>query len=91
MSSIYGGVGLGYIWLNTQRTYSAVPGVAQVNGQLAQMHGIIGIEFFNSSGVSFAIEGRYTYAATVSPARSDIDLTMKGITGGIQIGVPVVI
>jgi len=91
MVSIYGGGGLGYIWLNTQRTYTALSGVAQVNAQLAQLHGIIGIEFLNSSGASFSLEGRYTYASTVSPRRSDLDFVMKGITGGIQIGIPIVI
>ena len=90
MLSIYGGGGLGYLWLNTQRTYIALPGVAQVNAQLAQLHGMIGIEFFTSSGVSLALEGRYIYAATVSPTRADLDFTMKGITGGIQIGIPIV-
>ena len=85
-----GGGGLGYLWLNTQRTYIALPGVAQVNAQLAQLHGMIGIEFFTSSGVSLALEGRYIYAATVSPTRADLDFTMKGITGGIQIGIPIV-
>ncbi len=91
MASIYGGGGLGYIWLNTQRTYTSFPGVAQVNAQLAQLHALVGLQFFSSSGVSFAIEGRYAYAATVSPTRSDLDFVMKGITGGIQIGIPITI
>jgi len=91
VATIYGGGGLGYLWLNTQRTYTALPGVAQVNAQLAQLHALLGIEFVNSLGVSFSIEGRYTYASTVSPVRSDLDFVMKGITGGIQIGIPIVL
>jgi hypothetical protein len=91
MVSIYGGGGLGYLWLNTQRTYSTRLGVADVNGQLVQLHGMIGIEFFEPSGVSFALEGRYTNATTVSPTRSDLVFSMKGIDVGIRIGVPVAI
>jgi opacity protein-like surface antigen len=89
MVSLYGGGGLGYLWLNTQRTYGTRLGVATVNGQLVQLHGILGIEFFDPSGVSFALEGRYTHTTTVSPTRADLDFTMKGIDAGIRIGVPV--
>ena len=90
MVSIYGGGGLGYIWLNTQRTYTTRPGVAQVNAQLAQLHGLFGLQFFAQSGVSFSLEGRYNYATTVSPLRADLDFTMKGFAGGIQIGIPII-
>ena len=90
MVSIYGGGGLGYIWLNTQRTYTTRPGVAQVNAQLAQLHGLLGLQFFAQSGVSFSLEGRYNYATTVSPLRADLDFTMKGFAGGIQIGIPII-
>ena len=79
MVSIYGGGGLGYIWLNTQRTYGTRLGVVTVNGQLVQIHGILGIEFFDPSGVSFALEGRYSNATTVSPTRADLDFTIKGM------------
>jgi len=89
MVSIYGGGGLGYLWLNSQRTYGTRLGVATVNGQLVQLHGILGIEFFDPSGVSFALEGRYTNATTVSPTRADLDFTLKGIDVGIRIGVPI--
>jgi hypothetical protein len=89
MVSIYGGGGLGYLWLNSQRTYATRLGVATVNGQLVQFHGMLGIEFFDASGVSFALEGRYTNATTVSPIRADLDFTVKGIDAGIRIGVPV--
>jgi len=89
MVSIYGGGGLGYIWLNTQRTYGTRLGVVTVNGQLVQIHGILGIEFFDPSGVSFALEGRYSNATTVSPTRADLDFTIKGIDVGIRIGVPI--
>jgi hypothetical protein len=91
MVSIYGGGGLGYLWLNTQRTYGTRLGVASVNGQLVQFHGILGIEFFDPSGVSFALEGRYKNATTVSPTRADLNFTLKGIDVGIRIGVPVAI
>ena len=86
--SAYFGAGLGYIWLNTQRTYTSNLGVAAVNAQLAELHGMFGIEFFSSTGVSFAFEGRYTYAATIEPQRADLDFTLKGITAGIRIGIP---
>jgi hypothetical protein len=89
MVSIYGGGGLGYLWLNSQRTYGTRLGVATVNGQLVQLHGMLGIEFFDPSGVSFALEGRYTNAITVSPTRADLDFTLKGIDVGIRIGVPI--
>lgn len=89
MVSIYGGGGLGYLWLNSQRTYGTRLGVATVNGQLVQLHGMLGIEFFDPSGVSFALEGRYTNATTVSPTRADLDFTLKGIDVGIRIGVPI--
>ncbi len=88
--SIYGGGGLGCIWLNTQRTYTTSQGVAQVNAQLAQLHGLVGIQFFAQSGVSFALEGRYNYATTISPIRADLDFTQKGFAGGIQIGIPII-
>lgn len=89
MVSIYGGGGAGYIWLNSQRTYNTRLGVATVNGQLVQLHGIVGIEFFDPSGVSFAIEGRYTTAMTVAPIRADLNFTIKGIDVGARIGVPI--
>jgi hypothetical protein len=91
MVSLYGGAGLGYLWLNTERTYSSRIGVADVNAQLMQMHGILGLEFFNPSGASFSLEGRYTYATTVQPKRADLDFTMKGIAAGIRIAVPIVL
>jgi hypothetical protein len=86
--SVYGGCGLGYFWLNTQRTYSSNLGVATVNAQLAELHGIFGIEYFQPSGVSFAFEGRYNYAATIAPQRADLDFTLKGMTAGIRVGIP---
>ena len=89
-ASIYGGGGLGYIWLNTQRTYSTRIGVAQVNAQLPQLHALFGLEFFNQAGVSFSLEGRYTYASTVRPQRADLNFTMKGMSAGIQIGIPII-
>jgi hypothetical protein len=87
---IYAGGGLGCVWLNTERTYASRLGVAQVNAQLGQIHGILGIEFFTQSGVSISFEGRYSYATAISPLRSDLDFTLKGISGGIQIGVPII-
>jgi len=90
MVSIYAGGGAGYYWLNTQRTYTTRIGVARVNAQLAQLHGILGIEFFDPSGVSFSLEGRYNYAITTVPKRADLNFTMKGIAAGIQIGVPII-
>jgi hypothetical protein len=90
MAAIYGGGGLGYVWLNTQRTYSSTLGVAQVNAQLAQIHALFGLEFFDQSGVSFSLEGRYNYASTIRPERADLNFTMKGMSGGIQIGIPII-
>jgi hypothetical protein len=86
--SVYGGGGLSYLWLNTQRTYTTSNGVARVNAQLAQLHGLLGVEFFSHSGVSFALEGRYNYATTITPKRADLNFTLKGITGGVRIGIP---
>ena len=91
MVSIHAGVGAGYYWLNTQRTYSTRLGVAHVNAQLAQLHGLFGIEFFDPSGVSFSLEGRYNYAMTVVPRRADLNFTLKGVAVGLQIGVPIVL
>lgn len=90
MVSIYGGGGLGYVWLNTQRTYNTRLGIAEVNGQLAQLHALFGLEFFEPSGVSFSLEGRYNYATTVRPQRADLNFKMKGMAGGIQIGIPII-
>ena len=90
MVSVYVGGGAGYYWLSTQRTYTSRIGVARVNAQLAQLHGIAGIEFFDPSGVSFALEGRYNYALTTVPRREDLNVTLKGIAVGIQIGVPII-
>ncbi len=88
--SLYGGGGAGYIWLNTQRTYTTHLGVAQVNAQLAQLHGLFGVEFLEQSGVSISLEGRYNYATTVLPLRADLDFTLKGFAGGIQVGIPII-
>ena len=88
--SIYAGGGLGCVWLNTQRTYTTNLGVAQINAQLAQLHGLCGIQFLEQSGVSFSLEGRYNYATTISPLRSDLDFTLKGFAGGIQVGIPII-
>ena len=88
--SIYLGGGLGYIWLNTQRTYTTRLGVAQVNAQLAQAHGILGLEFYNQSGASFALEGRYNYATTLVLPRADLNFTMKGVSAGIRLGIPII-
>ena len=89
MVSAYGGGGLGYLWLNSDRTYSGYPGVAHVNAQLAELHGMLGVEFFDPSGVSFSLEAKYSYAATLAPERADLDLTLKGVSIGVRIGVPI--
>ena len=89
-ASIYVGGGAGYLWLNSQRTYSTRVGVAQENAQLAQLHALFGLQFFNQTGVSLSLEGRYNYASTVRPTRSDLNFTMKGIAGGIQLGIPII-
>ncbi|MCL4510259.1 MAG: hypothetical protein M1470_04240 [Bacteroidetes bacterium] len=88
--SFFIGAGLGYVWLNTQRTYSGQLGIAQVSGNLFQLHGTGGIEFFHPTGVSFALEGGYSYATTPFPKRADLDFTLKGVTGGIKISVPLI-
>jgi len=84
------GGGLGYVWLEAQRSYATQPGVAQINAGLTQFHGLVGIEYIDPSGVTFAVDGGYSYAITLFPQRSDIDFTIKGITGGIKIGVPLI-
>ena len=88
--SVFAGGGLGYMWLATERTYITRPGVARVNGRLMQLHAMFGVEFYTHSGVSFALEGQYTYATTVSPARSDLDMTIKGMSVGVRIGIPLI-
>lgn len=84
----YIGAGAGYEWLNTERAYATRIGVARVNSQLAQIHGIIGVEYFTAQGVSVGLEAQYAYATSVAPRRADLDFTLKGITGGLRIGVP---
>ena len=90
MISVFAGGGLGYLWLSTERTYITRPGVARVNERLMQLHALFGVEFYNHSGMSFGLVGQYTYATTVSPARSDLDMTIKGVSGGIRIGIPLI-
>ncbi len=89
MVSVYGGGGLGYVWLNTERTYVGYPGSARVNAQLAELHGMLGIEFFDQSGLSFALEAKYSYATTLAPERADLDFTLKGPAIGVRLGVPI--
>ncbi len=84
----YIGAGAGYEWLNTERSYSTRLGVARVNAQLAQVHGIVGAEYFTAEGVSLGLEARYEYATSIAPRRADLDITLKGITGGLRIGIP---
>lgn len=88
--SLFIGPGLGYVRLNSQRTYTDQIGVVHVNANLFQVHGTAGVEFFHSSGVSFSLEGGYSYASTPSPKRSDLDFTLRGITGGIKLTVPLI-
>lgn len=88
--SFFVGPGLGYVWLNTQRTYSDQVGVVHVNGGLFQLHGTGGVEFFHPSGVSFSLEGGYSYATTPFPERSDLDFTIQGFMAGIKVTVPLV-
>ncbi len=88
--SFFVGPGLGYLRINTQRTYTDQVGVVHVNAGLFQLHGTVGAEFFHSSGISFSLEGGYFYATTPSPQRSDLDFTLRGITGGVKVSVPLV-
>jgi hypothetical protein len=88
--SFFIGAGLGYVWLKTQRTYSVVPGVARIDAGLLQLHGTVGVEYIHSTGVSVGLEVGYSYAATPSPARADLDFTLKGLTGGLKLSVPIV-
>lgn len=84
------GAGLGYVWLDAQRSYEVQPGVAQIKAGLTQLHGLLGIEYVDPSGVTLAIDGGYSFATTLFPRRADLDFTIKGITGGIKIGVPLI-
>jgi hypothetical protein len=88
MISVYGGGGVSYLWLNTERSYQTQLGIAEVNGQMVQLHALLGVEFLVPSGISFAVEGRYLYAITVTPERSDLDINLKGIAAGIRMGIP---
>jgi hypothetical protein len=88
--NIFVGGGLGYVWLNAQRSYAEQPGVARINAGLTQLHGIGGVEYVHPTGVTFSLEGGYSYAITLFPQRSDIDYTIKGFTAGIKLGVPIV-
>jgi hypothetical protein len=88
MVSVYGGGGVSYLWLNTERSYQTQLGIARVNGQMVQLHALLGVEISGPMGVTFALEGRYVYARTVSPQRSDLDFDLKGIIGGISMGIP---
>ncbi len=88
--SCFLGGGLGYVWLNAQRSYATQPGVAWISAGLPQLHGLIGVEYVDPTGVTFAVDGGYSYATTLFPRRSDANFTIKGITGGIKIGVPIV-
>jgi hypothetical protein len=88
--SLYVGPGADYIWLNSQRTYSNQIGVVEVNGDLIQLHGTVGVEFFLAEGLSIALEGGYSYATTLSPDREDLNFTLKSPTGGIKLAIPIV-
>jgi len=84
------GAGPGYVRLNTQRTYSDRAGVVRVNGNLFQLHATGGVDFYQSSGVAFGLEIGYAYATTPYTRSADLDFTLKGVTGGISITVPLV-
>lgn len=88
--SFFVGVGPGYVWLNTERTYSGQPGTVTVGADLLQVHGIGGIEYFHPTGVSVALEGGYSYATTPFPHRADLDFTLQGFTAGVKVTVPLV-
>ncbi len=88
--NLFLGGGAGYIWLDAQRSYTVQPGVARIDAGLTQFHGLGGIEFIDRSGVSLALDGGYSYATTLFPQRGDVDFTIKGVTGEIKIGVPLI-
>lgn len=88
--SFFIGAGPGYLWLNTERTYSGQPGTVIVGADLFQVHGTGGIEYFHPTGVSVALEGGYTYATTPFPQRADLDFTLQGFTAGLEVAVPLV-
>ena len=84
------GAGLGWVWLSAQRSYSTQSGIARLNAGLTQAHGLGGIEYVDPTGVTFAVDAGYSFATTLFPKRADLNFTLKGITGGIKIGVPLV-
>lgn len=86
--AFFAGAGPGWIWLNTERTYSGQPGSVRVAGNLFQLHGTGGVEYFHPTGVSIALEGGYSYATTLFPQRADLDFTLQGYTVGIKVTVP---
>jgi hypothetical protein len=80
--------GPGYVWLNSERTYYVESGTATVNGQLAQLHGVCGLEFLLPRGASVALEAEYFYATTLFPERSDLDFTLKSPSLGVMLNIP---
>ena len=89
MLSVYGGGGIGYWWLNTQRTYDSRIGVARVNTQLGQIHGVVGISAGGMSGSTVGLEARYSFGTTLLPTRSDLDFNVKGISVALQFSAPI--
>ncbi len=88
--SCFLGGGLGYVWLNAQRSYAIQPGIARINAGLTQLHGLGGVEYLDPTGVTFSVDAGYSFATTLFPTRGDANFTIKGITGGIKIGVPLI-
>lgn len=89
-ASFFLGAGPGYVRLNTQRTYNDRPGVVRVNANLFQLHATGGVDFYQSNGVAFGLEVGYAYATTPYTRSANLDFTLKGVTAGISITVPLI-
>lgn len=83
--NVYGGAGFGYVWLNAQRTYSTHRGVATVETQLAEVHGVVGAVYRLHQNATVGIEGRYMIAETITPESRDHDIGFRGFTAGAVI------
>lgn len=83
------GGGGGYLWLHSQRSYPS-KAIVRVRSNLVEFHGILGIEFFHSSGMSAGVRFGYSYATTMYPVNADVDLTLKGATVKVYTHIPLI-
>ncbi len=87
--SILAGGGAGMSWLRSERSYPS-KAIARVNGELMELHGLVGFEYFHPSGASFGAKVGYSYSTTMHPKNADCDFTLKGLTIKIGANVPLI-